>query len=141
MAVGHVRPGGAAASSAAPGVDHASTIGMRSFSDNAAPPTAKPRHNAVTAEPVCSTDAPSVPNACTTRAIVPPKPTTVAMRAEDQECSGGSCLGIAVDCQSSGPEKGPVIAHSPFVCWNWLNPARDPRSARARRADCAPWRR
>jgi len=92
VAVGQVMPGGVAANNAAPGVDQASTTGMRVFNESAMPPTAKPRHSAVTAEPVCSTEAPSARIAWTTRAMVPPNPTTVAMRAEDQECGGGRCL-------------------------------------------------
>src|SRR5690606_10627889 len=74
---------------AAPGVDHASTTGMRNRNDSAAPATAIPMQSAVTAELVSSTDAPTACGAETTNGTVPPKPTSMATSADDHADSGG----------------------------------------------------
>ena len=72
-----------AASSAAPGVDQASTTGMRSRQLNSAPGTPMPRHRAVTIDTIWIGVASNACPAWTTRATVPPKPTTVATAAAE----------------------------------------------------------
>jgi hypothetical protein len=71
-------------------------MGRRVFTESAMLPMPVPRHSAVMAEPVCSTDAPNACMAWITSAMVPPKPTMVAMSAEDQECSGASRVSMGV---------------------------------------------
>lgn len=68
---------------------------MRSRHDSAVPASAMPRHSAVTADPVWSPDAPRLRIAWTTSAIVPPKPTSAAISAEDQAGTGGRLRSIA----------------------------------------------
>jgi len=88
-AAGHESWAVVPASKAAPGVDQASTTGIRRPIDIAAPARPIDRQRAVTAEPVCSGLAPKTFMAWTTRATVPPKPIRAAIRAADQAVTGG----------------------------------------------------
>jgi hypothetical protein len=95
-ATGQASPCIDAASSAAPGVDHASTMGIRDRKESAAPATPMPRHSAVIADPVCWAEAPSAFIACTISGTVPPKPTSAAISAVVQVGMGGRVRNIAM---------------------------------------------
>gem|GEM_PF-6426498 len=88
-AVDQPRPSVEAASRAAPGVDQARTTGIFSRQLSTAPGRPMPRHRAVTMEMIWAGAAPMAWPACTTRATVPPKPTTVATAAAEKLAGGG----------------------------------------------------